>query len=73
MIKLINKIIKKIQKQHVDVYILNLYIHLRLVDDKLRIYMYIVYLQREFTNHIRKKVYVIIPFRKAIFHKCFFI
>lgn len=54
MIKLINKIIKKIQKQHVDVYILNLYIHLRLVDDKLRIYMYIVYLQREFTNHIRK-------------------
>lgn len=55
MIKLINKIIKKIQKQHVDVYILNLYIHLRLVDDKLRIYMYIVYLQREFTNHIRNK------------------
>lgn len=54
MIKLINKIIKKIQKQHVDVYILNLYIHLILVDDKLRIYMYIVYLQREFTNHIRK-------------------
>lgn len=54
MIKLINEIIKKIQKQHVDVYILNLYIHLRLVDDKLRIYMYIVYLQREFTNHIRK-------------------
>lgn len=54
MIKLMNKIIKKIQKQHVDVYILNLYIHLRLVDDKLRIYMYIVYLQREFTNHIRK-------------------
>lgn len=54
MIKLINKIIKKFQKQHVDVYILNLYIHLRLVDDKLRIYMYIVYLQREFTNHIRK-------------------
>lgn len=54
MIKLINKIIKKIQKQHVDVYILNLYIHLRLVDDKLKIYMYIVYLQREFTNHIRK-------------------
>lgn len=54
MIKLMNKIIKKIQKQHVDVYILNLYIHLRIVDDKLRIYMYIVYLQREFTNHIRK-------------------
>lgn len=54
MIKLINKMIKKIQTQHVDVYILNLYIHLRLVDDKLRIYMYIVYLQREFTNHIRK-------------------
>lgn len=54
LIKLINKIIKKIQKQHVDVYILNLYRHLRLVDDKLRIYMYIVYLQREFTNHIRK-------------------
>lgn len=54
MIKLINKMIKKFQKQHVDVYILNLYIHLRLVDDKLRIYMYIVYLQREFTNHIRK-------------------
>lgn len=54
MIKLINKIIKKIQKQHVDVYILNLYRHLRLVDDKLRIYMYTVYLQREFTNHIRK-------------------
>lgn len=54
MIKLINKIIKKIQKQHVDVYILNLYIHLRLVDDKLRIYMYIVYLQREFTNPIKK-------------------
>lgn len=54
MIKLINKIIKKIQKQHVDVYILNLYIHLRLVDDKLRIYMYIVYLQRKFINHIRK-------------------
>lgn len=54
MIKLMNKIIKKIQKQHVDVYILNLYIYSRLVDDKLRIYMYIVYLQREFTNHIRK-------------------
>lgn len=54
MIKLMNKIIKKFQKQHVDVYILNLYIYLRLVDDKLRIYMYIVYLQREFTNHIRK-------------------
>lgn len=54
MIKLINKMIKKIQTQHVDVYILNLYIHLRIVDDKLRIYMYIVYLQREFTNHIRK-------------------
>lgn len=54
LIKLINKIIKKIQKQHVDVYILNLYIHLRIVDDKLRIYMYTVYLQREFTNHIRK-------------------
>lgn len=54
MIKLMNKMIKKFQKQHVDVYILNLYIHLRLVDDKLRIYMYIVYLQREFTNHIRK-------------------
>lgn len=54
MIKLINKIVKKFQKQHVDVYILNLYIHLRLVDDKLKIYMYIVYLQREFTNHIRK-------------------
>lgn len=54
MIKLINKTIKKIQKQHNDVYILNLYIHLRLVDDKLRIYMYIVYLQREFTNHLRK-------------------
>lgn len=54
MIKLMNKIIKKIQKQHVDVYILNLYIYLRLVDDKLRIYMYTVYLQREFTNHIRK-------------------
>lgn len=54
MIKLINTIIKKFQKQHVDVYILNIYIHLRLVDDKLRIYMYIVYLQREFTNHIRK-------------------
>lgn len=46
--------IKKFQKQHVDVYILNLYIHLRLVDDKLRIFMYIAYLQREFTNHIRK-------------------
>lgn len=54
MRKLINKIIKKIQKQHVDVYILNLYIQLRLVDDKLRIYMYIVYLQRDFTNHIGK-------------------
>lgn len=54
MIKLINEMIKKIQKQHVDVYILNLNIHLRLVDDKLRIYMYIVYLQRDFTNHIGK-------------------
>lgn len=54
MIKLINEIIKKIQKQHVDVYILNLNIHLRLVDDKLRIYMYIVYLQRDLTNHIGK-------------------
>lgn len=54
LIKLINKMIKKFQTQHVDVYILNLYIHLRIVDDKLRIYMYIVYLQREFTNHIRK-------------------
>lgn len=54
MIKLMNKIIKKFQKQHVDVYILNLYIYLRLVDDKLRIFMYIAYLQREFTNHIRK-------------------
>lgn len=54
MIKLINKMIKKIQTQHVGVYILNLYRHLRIVDDKLRIYMYIVYLQREFTNHIRK-------------------
>lgn len=54
LIKLINKMIKKFQTQHVDVYILTLYIHLRIVDDKLRIYMYIVYLQREFTNHIRK-------------------
>lgn len=35
--------------------------------------MHIVYLQREFTNHIRKQVYVIIPFRKAIFHKKIFV